>query len=157
MKNIWSTVKRIDTRKTLSSSQTFSSQDTHAIISKRRRFDGSGLSQKNTVEVSHEERLTFAATHSKTAVLGYVQSSQEGLTEREVINHRARYGTNYITHKREKSPVHQLIEAFINPFTAILFVLAIISGLNDVVFPLLSMFGQTPDDCSYTTIMTTVV
>ena len=90
-------------------------------------------------------------------MLGYVQSSQEGLTEREVINHRARYGTNYITHKREKSPVHQLIEAFINPFTAILFVLAIISGLNDVVFPLLSMFGQTPDDCSYTTVVIIVV
>lgn len=157
MKNIWSTVKRINNRKTLSSSQTFSSQDTRAIISKRKRFDGSGLSQKNTVDVSHEERLTFAATHSKTAVLGYVQSSQEGLTEREVINHRARYGTNYITHKREKSPVHQLIEAFINPFTAILFVLAIISGLNDVVFPLLSMFDQTPDDCSYTTVVIIVV
>ena len=45
------------------------------------------------------------------------------------------------------------MEAFINPFTAILFCLAIVSTITDMIFPAFSLFGSTPEDFDYLTVV----
>ena len=54
--------------------------------------------------------------------------------------------TNKVTHEKRKSLVERLAGAFINPFTAILFCLALVSTMTDMVFPYFSLLGSTPED-----------
>ena len=43
--------------------------------------------------------------------------------------------------------------AFINPFTAILFCLAFVSTITDMIFPYFSLFGSVPEDFDFLTVV----
>ena len=95
--------------------------------------------QKKLSETSFQDRLDFAATHSKTSVLRMCNSQCTGLCARDVLRARARFGSNALERKKQNSLASRLVQAFINPFSCILFVLALISCINDMVLPSLSL------------------
>ena len=47
----------------------------------------------------------------------------------------------------------RLAGAFVNPFTVILFCLAIVSTMTDMVFPYFSLFGSVPEDFDCLTVV----
>ena len=59
--------------------------------------------------------------------------SEQGYSEEQVEKSRARYGENVLSGRTADTVFYRLRRAFVNPFTVILFVLAVISFLTDVV------------------------
>ncbi|RDB61691.1 magnesium-translocating P-type ATPase [Gordonibacter sp. 28C] len=100
-----------------------------------------------------EARLRYAAQHSSDVVLRSTSSSMAGLGDEGVVRARAEYGSNKVTHEKRKSLGRRLVEAFVNPFTAILTVLVLVSVCTDVLFPALSLFDGTPEDVDPTTVV----
>lgn len=66
---------------------------------------------------------------------------------------RSKYGTNKVTHEKKKSLAKRVAGAFINPFTAILFCLAFVSTITDMIFPYFSLFGSVPEDFDFLTVV----
>lgn len=104
-------------------------------------------------------RIRFAAEKSITQVLKKLGTTLCGLDGEEAAKKRAIYGSNKVTHEKKKSLPKRLAGAFINPFTAILFCLAIVSSVTDMIFPYFSMFGSKPEDfdCLTAVIIVTMV
>ncbi|MCL2403316.1 MAG: magnesium-translocating P-type ATPase [Coriobacteriia bacterium] len=61
----------------------------------------------------------------------YNPAAYDGHNEDTAQLARERYGENTISHSEKLSTLRQLVDAFINPFTIVLFVLAIISFFTD--------------------------
>lgn len=93
-----------------------------------------------------QDRIPYAATRPLTEVMTWIGSNLGGLTQEEVLARRTKNGRNVITHGKKKSLARRLADAFVNPFTAILFFLAAISAITDMLFPALSLMGNTPED-----------
>ena len=91
-------------------------------------------------------RIQFAATNPEGEVLKNLRTTLRGLDEDAVTASRAKYGSNKVTHEKKKSLARRLAGAFINPFTAILFCLALVSTMTDMVFPYFSLLGSVPED-----------
>ena len=91
-------------------------------------------------------RLQFAATHPSRAVLEHLHTTLSGLTPEAVTESRTQYGPNTMDRSSCPSLLHQLWSAFVNPFTAILFCLALVSTVTDMIFPRFSLFGSTPEE-----------
>lgn len=87
-----------------------------------------------------------SATISTKEILKKLHTSLDGLDEDAVDEMRDEYGPNEVTHEKKKSLAKRLAESFVNPFTAILFFLAIVSAITDMLLPSLSLFGSTPED-----------
>lgn len=106
-----------------------------------------------------EGRIQYAATIPLADALAWVGSNLGGLDRDEVAHSEADNGRNVVTRGKKKSLARRLADAFVNPFTAILFFLAIISAATDMVFPSLSLMGSTPEDFDPLTviIITTMV
>ena len=68
-----------------------------------------------------------------TDVFKKFNSSFEGLTEEQVNDSILKYGQNIVKYKKDKSNFKKMIEAFINPFTMILMILAIVSVFTDII------------------------
>lgn len=113
----------------------------------------------NDVKQLIQERVCFAATQPLPSVLAWISSRLEGLQAQEVEASRIAYGTNEVTCGKKKSLPRRLADAFVNPFTAILFFLAIVSTVTDIIFPTFSLMGSTPEDFDplTTIIITTMV
>lgn len=90
--------------------------------------------------------IRFAATNPAQEVLKNLHTTRRGLDAEGVAASRSKYGGNKVTREKKKSLPQRLAEAFINPFTAILFFLALVSAMTDMVFPYFSLLGSTPDD-----------
>ena len=103
-------------------------------------------SRLNQAQHKTQDRIPYAATRPLTEVMTWVGSNLGGLTQEEVLASRTRNGRNVITHGKKKSLARRLADAFVNPFTAILFFLAAISAITDMLFPALSLMGNTPED-----------
>jgi P-type Mg2+ transporter len=69
---------------------------------------------------------------SNGSIFPLLDSQPAGLSDEQVEEHRRSYGFNEITHEKAPAWYIQLIHAFINPFIAILVVIAIISFIMDV-------------------------
>ena len=81
---------------------------------------------ENSIIVDEDNRrIQFAAMHPLKDVLKSLNTTFRGLDEETVIENRARYGNNKVTHEKKKSLLKRMTGAFINPFTAILFCLSI--------------------------------
>jgi Mg2+-importing ATPase len=78
-------------------------------------------------------RLQFAASAETETLLKEWRTGTEGLDEEQVELSRNEYGDNNVTRGKKVSLPKRLARAFINPFTAILFVLAIISAILDII------------------------
>lgn len=81
------------------------------------------------------KRLFLAAGSESGNLLETLGSSPNGLEENEVIQSRAEHGSNKVTHEKKKSFQKRMVGAFINPFTAILFCLAVVSAITDIMIP----------------------
>jgi len=61
------------------------------------------------------------------AALTRLDSSADGLLERDALQRLARYGPNEIAHEREKSPARRLLELFLTPLSVLLLALAVVN------------------------------
>ncbi len=68
------------------------------------------------------------------AIFQYLGTDSRGLTQDQTEEFQDIYGKNVITHGRKKSIWKQLAQAFINPFTLVLLVLALVSAFTDIIF-----------------------
>ncbi|MDO4837002.1 MAG: magnesium-translocating P-type ATPase [Clostridia bacterium] len=102
--------------------------------------------QKTVPCDEQNRRLQLAATSPIEEVLKHLHTTLHGLDEDAVSASRSEFGSNKVTREKKKSLAKQLTGAFINPFTAILFCLALVSTMTDMVFPKLSLLGSTPED-----------
>ena len=82
------------------------------------------------------KRLQFAANNKVEVVLKQLNASFKGLSEDQVDENRDEFGDNKVTHEKKKSVFARIWESFINPFTAILLILAIVSTITDIVIPI---------------------
>ena len=96
------------------------------------------------------KKLAFAAGNKIKPVLKQLDTALTGLGDKAVISHRIAFGRNKVTHEKKKSLVARLAGAFINPFTAILFCLAVVSIFTDIVVPILQ---HAPEDVAPLTII----
>jgi Mg2+-importing ATPase len=88
----------------------------------------------NMVRTDNTDRRFYETSAKEThAVLSELNTSEKGLSEDMVAEMRDLYGNNKVTQGKKKSLLKRIIEAFVNPFTAILFALAIVSFVTDVL------------------------
>ena len=85
-----------------------------------------------TNPIAHRRVLDYAYMDIDTLVRDFHISGQ-GYCEEQVEESRARYGRNALSGRGADTVLYRLRRAFLNPFTIILFVLACISFLTDVV------------------------
>lgn len=102
--------------------------------------------QKAVLRDEQNHRIQFVATHPIKETLKYLNTTLRGLDVEKVPESRSKYGTNKVIREKKKSMIQKLAGAFINPFTVILFCLAFVSTITDMVFPKLSLFGSVPED-----------
>lgn len=80
-----------------------------------------------------KERLMDASRTNIEQLYLKMDTSEKGLDESKVEMLRDQFGLNEISHEKKDSVGKKLFEAFINPFTIVLFVLGIISLFTDVI------------------------
>lgn len=98
-------------------------------------------------------RIQDAATAPVKALLSTLHAPLGGLEPEAIAASRAKYGSNKVTHEKKKSLARRLAGAFVNPFTAILLCLALVSTMTDMVFPVFSLFGSVPEDFDCLTVV----
>lgn len=81
-----------------------------------------------------QERLRRAASLSAEEVSGALGASDAGMDTDGVERARARYGANVVGGRKKASLPRRLLGAFVDPFTVVLVVIAVVSVLTDVVF-----------------------
>ena len=79
------------------------------------------------------ERLKYALSAEESVLLNKFASSIEGLNESQTEISRDQYGDNKVTHGKKVPLINRIGNAFINPFTAILFGLAAVSAVTDII------------------------
>lgn len=80
-----------------------------------------------------KERLMDASRTNIEQLYLKMDTSEKGLDENKIELLRDQFGLNEISHEKKDSVGKKLFEAFINPFTIVLFVLGIISLFTDVI------------------------
>ena len=91
----------------------------------RSRADGNGGAP------TPRERLRDAARKTPQELFEAYMSSPRGLSAFRVESMRSLFGANVLTHRKRDSLPKRLAGAFINPFTAVLVALALISFVTD--------------------------
>lgn len=89
--------------------------------------------QKMIFSTETNQRLSFAATNNIDVLFKTLETTNGGLNEDQVEESREKHGKNEITHGKKVSLLKRIVSAFVNPFTAILFVLAIVSTFTDII------------------------
>jgi len=80
-------------------------------------------------------RLMAAALSTQDNLfVQYNPAAYEGHSEESAELSRERYGENSIAHSERFSTLKQLVGAFVNPFTVVLFALAVVSFFTDFLF-----------------------
>lgn len=79
-------------------------------------------------------KINWAATHNENEILKKYSSSVHGIDGERSEELQSEYGKNAITYGKKNSAAKRLVSAFINPFTVVLLVLAVISVFTDIVF-----------------------
>ena len=109
--------------------------------------------EKAAVRDEQNRRIQFAATNPFAEVLKNLHTTTQGLDAERISISRATFGSNRVTREKKKSMTKRVAEAFINPFTAILFCLALVSTVTDMVFPYFSLLGSVPEDFDPVTVL----
>ncbi len=78
-----------------------------------------------------KKRLLNAVGRTPEILLIKYDNSYDGFDEETVEDMREQYGENKISHQNKTSTLKQLIEAIVNPFTIVLFVLSVIAFFTD--------------------------
>ena len=114
-----------------------------------KKLNQSAKKQTEALNAAHQQyhkTIENAAQSPIKKVLMEENTSLRGLEEKDVTSSRAKHGNNKVTHEKKKTLPQRLAAAFINPFTAILFCLAVVSTITDMVFPYFALFGSDPED-----------
>ncbi|MCD8048254.1 MAG: magnesium-translocating P-type ATPase [Clostridia bacterium] len=111
------------------------------------------MTQRAVIYDERLQRIAFAATNPTGTVLKMLKSALSGLSEDEAAESRAVNGANKITKGKRKSLAEKILGAFINPFTAILLCLAIVSAVTDMLFPHFGLFGCEAEDFNPVTVV----
>lgn len=117
------------------------------------RIEVRQTAQKAAIRDEQNRRIQFAATHPTQETLGYLNTTLCGLEPGKVEENRSEYDSNKVTREKKKTLPQRLAGAFINPFTAILFCLALVSSFTDMIFPHFSLFGCVPKDFDCLTVV----
>ena len=117
------------------------------------RIEVRQTAQKAAIRDEQNRRIQFAATHPTQETLGYLNTTLCGLEPGKVEENRSEYGSNKVTREKKKTLPQRLAGGFINPFTAILFCLALVSSFTDMIFPHFSLFGCVPKDFDCLTVV----
>ena len=117
------------------------------------RIEVRQTAQKAAIRDEQNRRIQFAATHPTQETLGYLNTTLCGLEPGKVEENRSEYGSNKVTREKKKTLPQRLAGAIINPFTAILFCLALVSSFTDMIFPHFSLFGCVPKDFDCLTVV----
>lgn len=120
---------------------------------KTNRMEACRAASKAVLRDEQKRRIQFAATHNTKEVMKSLHTAILGLETEQVQENRQKYGINKVEHEKRKPLLHQIAGAFINPFTAVLCCLALVSAFTDMIFPIYSLFGCRPDDFSPTTVV----
>ncbi len=91
-------------------------------------------------------RLLEAANASETELIAQYDIPEAGCSAEDAENRREQYGSNAIAKVRKDSAAKRLFNAFITPFSLILFALAGISLFTDILLP-------QPQDRDYITVI----
>lgn len=102
--------------------------------------------EQQIIRNEQKRNLGMYSSLSVKAVLEKLNSSLTGLEEHEVTVSRVSNGNNKVTREKKKSLGSRLVGAFVNPFTAILFCLAVVSTITDMLLPYFSLFGSEKED-----------
>ena len=92
------------------------------------------------------EKLLAASRTEKEILLKEYSTNLKGYNEAVTEELREKYGKNVISHEKPKPLYKRLIEAFINPFTIVLFILAIVSIITDIIL-------ASPGEEKFTTVI----
>ncbi len=79
------------------------------------------------------ERIFLAARQPLQNIFSFCQTTSGGLNEEEVAERRKKYGENIVARERSDKWLIAFIKTFINPFIGILFFLALVSMVIDVL------------------------
>ena len=82
-----------------------------------------------------KQRLIASAEAAPDGAIAMLKTSYEGLTAKEAEAQRQAFGTNRVFHEKKKSVLKIIAGALFDPFTAILFLLALVSLITDVILP----------------------
>ena len=80
-----------------------------------------------------KRRLLNAAVKPYKTLLIQYDNSFDGYDEEKVDEMRDQYGANIITRQKKVTVFRRLWDAFVNPFTVVLFILALLSFVTDVL------------------------
>ena len=120
---------------------------------KENRIAARQAAEKAMIREEQNRRMEHAAKSSIKDVLKEYQAALCGLDEQAVSESRSKYGSNKVTHEKKQPLLKHLAGAFVNPFTVILFCLAIVSTMTDMVFPYFSLFDSVPEDFDCLTVV----
>lgn len=93
-----------------------------------------------------KQRLWTICSCTEENALEYWNTPTGGITTAQVESARDNYGKNMIMQGKKDSLFQRICKAFVNPFTAILFALALVSVMTDVIL-------AAPEDRNYVTII----
>lgn len=108
--------------------------------------------QNLITETLINNKLTKSSKITSEKLLEEMDISLKGYSNEKAETLLMEYGENIISHEKPESVLKKLFNAFINPFTIVLFILAIISLITDVIL-------SSPNERNFTTviIITTMV
>lgn len=92
--------------------------------------------EKNIRIYQISDKLLQFGLAEKELVLEKLKTNFKGLTNEEVEERIEKYGKNEISHGNEETLPKRLIAAFINPFSIVLIILAIVSFITDYTIAL---------------------
>ncbi|MFL8673033.1 magnesium-translocating P-type ATPase [Clostridioides sp. GD02404] len=101
---------------------------------------------QTTCNSTSKEDILDSAIMNDSILLNEYRNSYSGYSEKMVNIMRNKYGSNEITQKSNNSMIKKFVKAFINPFTIVLLILAIISFITDVIL-------ANPTDKNATTVI----
>lgn len=86
----------------------------------------------NDYNATAASQLKYAARTHKALLFDLLESQEAGLSDLQVRDKQQHYGSNEVAHEKAPAWYVQLLQAFLNPFIAILIVIALVSLITDV-------------------------
>lgn len=96
--------------------------------------------KKHLTEMTRREevgkRIQTAATTDTETLFTELDTTSKGISDAHVQDYREKFGSNQVTRGKKATLFERIVEAFVNPFTAILTGLSIVMLFTDVLFEL---------------------
>ncbi|MFB0972081.1 MAG: cation-transporting P-type ATPase, partial [Neofamilia sp.] len=90
------------------------------------------ITQLDFENLTDNQRLLWASDADQTELFEILETSLKGKNEEQIEDAREKFGENKVIYKKKKGIIRELIDAFINPFTIVLIVLAVVSTVTDI-------------------------